>query len=280
MNVIFISYGDDNFKESLKRIGKEAKKLNLFDKIILYTPKDLPQHIKASPLMAFSKGGGYWLWKSYIIWKTLQSYGNDAIVIYVDSGCTLNKSDMWQAYLEQIKFTDTILFKYKDNTIYEGWKELFNCESPQIQHWTKRKTLLYFDELFKTKEWREYNKIMGGFIIAKNKENVFINEWLKISLFHPELIVDPVGEELSNQFDNFKVHRHDQCIITPLAYYFEQTKNVLVLDETAETKVEKVSAVVATRKRDEYKPKVSLKTKIIRTVKLIIGEKIYKFIHG
>jgi hypothetical protein len=32
---------------------------------------------------------------------------------------------------------------------------------------------------------------------------------------------------------------------------------VLVLEETAESKVEIVSAVVASRKRDEYKPKVS-----------------------
>lgn len=280
MKVVFISYGDHNFKESLKRIGKEAKDLNLFDKIILYTPKDLPQYIKASPLMAYSKGGGYWLWKPYIIWKTLQTFGNDTIVIYVDSGCTINKSDKWQDYLIQIKQTDTILFKYKDNTIYDGWKDLFDCVSPQIKHWTKKRTLLYFDNLYKSENWRSNNKIMGGFIITKNTNNVFINEWLKVSLFHPELIMDPIGEELSNQFDFFKVHRHDQCIITPLAYYFEQTKMVLVLEETAESKVEIVSAVVASRKRDEFKPKVSLKTKTIRTIKFFIGEKIYNLIHG
>ena len=50
---IFISYGDDNFKESLIRIKKHAKSVGIFDKIITYTPKDLPPHIKSSPLFAF-----------------------------------------------------------------------------------------------------------------------------------------------------------------------------------------------------------------------------------
>jgi hypothetical protein len=171
------------------------------------------------------------------------------------------------------------IFKYKDNTSYEGWEDAFNCISPQIKHWTKKSTLLYFDILFKSENWRNFNKIWGGFIISKNKNNTFINEWLKVSLLLPELIIDPMGKELSNQFDFFRVHRHDQSIITPLAYYYEGQKKVMVLDETAESITNKLSAVVASRIRDEYIPKVSFKTKTIQAIKSVIGENIYKILH-
>ena len=45
---IFISYGDEKFKKSLKLIKKEAKVIGIFDKIIIYTHKDLPAFIKSS----------------------------------------------------------------------------------------------------------------------------------------------------------------------------------------------------------------------------------------
>ena len=61
--IVFISYGDIVFQKSLKRIVKEAKSLKIFDKVIAYTPTDLPKEIMQSPLMQYKRGGGYWLWK-------------------------------------------------------------------------------------------------------------------------------------------------------------------------------------------------------------------------
>ena len=58
MKKIFITYGDDAFKRSRERIEKEAKSLKLFDRVIAYTPEDLPSYIKTSVLMRYRRGGG------------------------------------------------------------------------------------------------------------------------------------------------------------------------------------------------------------------------------
>ena len=51
MASVFVAYADIRFAESLKRIKRQAKKTHRFDKIFVYTSKDLPSYIKNSPLL-------------------------------------------------------------------------------------------------------------------------------------------------------------------------------------------------------------------------------------
>ena len=67
MKVKFISYADGNMTYSLRRIGRQARRLGIFDEVILYTPDMLPAYIRQSPLMQYPRGGGYWSWKPAII---------------------------------------------------------------------------------------------------------------------------------------------------------------------------------------------------------------------
>lgn len=236
MEKILIFYGTEEFQGSLKRLKKEAEILNIFDKIIIYTPDDLPIHIKANPLMNYKKGGGYWIWKPYIIWKTLQDYPN-SIVIYIDAGCTISKSEEWDYYIKVIKENDTILFQYRNNYDYR-WDKMWPNATTKIINWTKLNTQKYFDQLINDQNWHHFDKIMGGFIICKNSRNEFISQWLNITLFKSELIVDPIGNEIGNQKEDFIEHRHDQSIITPLAYYFsKRVNNIKILLETSESKI-------------------------------------------
>ncbi len=43
MKRTFVTYGDDNYRESLQRIKAEAEATGLFDSVRLYTPADLPE---------------------------------------------------------------------------------------------------------------------------------------------------------------------------------------------------------------------------------------------
>ena len=43
MKKTFVTYGDDNYRESLERIGREARATGVFDSVRLYTPADLPE---------------------------------------------------------------------------------------------------------------------------------------------------------------------------------------------------------------------------------------------
>jgi len=272
--IVFISYGDNAFKKSLKRIGKEARSLGIFDKVITYTPKNLSDDIKQSPLMNYKRGGGYWLWKPYLIWKTMLRYPN-AVVVYADAGCTLNKNfKEWDSWFEIMKKTDTLLTHYQPNVDY-GW-DLFDSQSVEIVAWTKRTTLEYFDNKFDSINWHHCNKIWGGFIIAKNKSSL-IKDVLDIMLSSPELVIDPTDEESCNQHSGFCQHRHDQSIITPLAYWYKTNipKVVEIIPETGESNID--AAVVASRIRDSQI--VPLKTKIIQKLKSFIGNRAYNLLH-
>ena len=112
MKRILIAYANEPMKYSLKQIGIQARYIKQIDKVILYTEKDLPQEIRQSPLMKYKRGGGYWVWKPYLIWKTLQDYPEGTKVCYVDAGCSLYSGKEWEQYWETLDHYDTILFQY------------------------------------------------------------------------------------------------------------------------------------------------------------------------
>lgn len=250
---IFISYGDEKFKKSLKLIKKEAKNIGLFDKIITYTQRDLPDSIKSSPLFLFKKGGGYWLWKPYILYETLNHCNENDIVYYADAGCTLNaNSKEWGVFQKEICSHSAIFFQYRSNVLYKGWSNFCKKESnnsPKIRHWMKPAAIDYFTKFFDCQDFLQYNKIWGGaLIIKKNRQSLnIIEQWLKISIFHPELVCDPFGIELSHIPESFNEHRHDQAIITPLIYYYKNIDNLLILPETSESNIQN-AAIIASRR--------------------------------
>lgn len=254
MSNLFISYGDAKFAKSLKRIGQEAKRLNRFDEVILYTPQDLPDSIKASPLFCFDKGGGYWLWKAYLICKTLSICQEGDIVYYVDAGCTLQGESLeWKRYDELLKEYNGIFFQYRD-VRYEGWEQFCASaenNSSQVYHWMKPSVVEYFKKYTGGDEFMYFNKIWGGFLIIKKCSSVMImDEWFKIMLFNPQLVIDPFGCDLISLPPSFNVHRHDQAILTPLVFYYQKKDGLYVMQETSESQKE-LAAIIATRKKDK-----------------------------
>ncbi|MGJ1196370.1 hypothetical protein ACR777_09235 [Sphingobacterium spiritivorum] len=266
MPVIFISYADKRMAYSLKRIGKQAEKLGIFDEVLLYTPETLPHYIKSSPLMQYERGGGYWAWKPAIIWDVLQKYEDGSLLVYADAGCSLYKSEDWSYYFGLLKQYHSICFEYKDQM--PDWKQ-FGQTSTKIKYWTKNKTLLYFNKLLGTDYSEKYNKIWGGAILCTRQDNPFIKEWLDITLNQPELIIDPTEEELLTESDFLIDHKHDQSVITPLAHLFP---DVLVLEEKAETSLK--AAIVASRIRArDYRQYLNLMLK--QKMRSLFGADLY-----
>ncbi len=228
MKTIFIAYADESMAYSLKRIGRQARHLKVFDEVILYTPDDLSDVIKSHPLMQYRRGGGYWLWKPWIIQKTLQDHAPGDIVVYADSGSTLRKSPEWERLFGLMVNYDTICFQYA-----ESFPEFAHWGNPctKIKYWTKKQTLLFLDQYFHDSCYREFCKIWGGLLFAKNANNRLIRNWLDFYLKYPELIVDPSPDDMKDQEPGFAFHKHDQSIITALAYY---DKTALILPEVSE----------------------------------------------
>lgn len=84
-----ITYGNQNYQKAKERLILEAHQTQQFDVIKAYGPEDLPPQITSNPLFMCEKGGGYWIWKSYIIHDMLSQIKENDIIIYVDAGCNL-----------------------------------------------------------------------------------------------------------------------------------------------------------------------------------------------
>ena len=226
--VVFISYANEAMAYSLKRIGRQARKLGIFDEVLLYAPADVPAYVKDSVLFSCARGAGYWCWKPALIYETLQKYPEGTVVVYVDAGCTLRKSPEWAEHLKQMEQYDTICFQYAENQ--PQW-ERWGAGSAKIKHWTKKKTLDFVKEYFQMPDAGELCQIMGGVLFMKGRENRVLKVWNDLIFSRPDLIMDPTPEELADQYPGFAGHRHDQSILTPLA---SSDPHTLVLPEVSE----------------------------------------------
>jgi len=252
MKRIFITYGNKSFKGSLKRIAKQARASLMFDKVEAYTPSDLPKSIRYSPTMIFHRGGGYWVWKPWVVYDALNRCSEGDVVYYVDAGCTLNpNSTEWDEWNTVMKTHNAIVFKYRSDIDYKGW-ELYcnkkeNCR-PELKHWLKPSAEEYFTRFFGSNEYLNFNHIMSGIIIIRKTKTIpfFIQQWLNIAVLDPSLFCDAYGEELGRLPEYFNEHRHDQAILTPLAYHYKETDSIAILPEKSESQKDS-AAIIATR---------------------------------
>ncbi|MFZ3272915.1 MAG: hypothetical protein WA143_01435 [Lutibacter sp.] len=279
MKIYFITYGSGKFKYSTKRLSKEAESLGFFSKIIVFTENDLPLCIKSSPLFYNNKGGGFWLWKPYIIDKILNEIDEGDVVVYSDAGNELLNSDKWNEYFNLLKNYNTIFFQYRENFDY-GWNK-FNPEyndSPKLKFWTKKSTVDHFRNLFYSdKDWLEKNKILAGLIFIKKskKSHHFFKEWLNNMLFFPHIVFDLFENEKGNQIEGFAQHRHDQSILSILVRHYEKSKNLLILNEEFET-ANNGQIVRTSRKIDPRKSHFEIFRKIKNRFKFIFKNKVLK----
>lgn len=96
---VFITFGggEPNYIDAGKRLIKQAKSTGYFDKILLYThiylKNDKEFWNQHSDFISKNKRGyGYWIWKSYIIKKTMEIMKDGDILLYLDCGCEIRGS--------------------------------------------------------------------------------------------------------------------------------------------------------------------------------------------
>ena len=273
MASIFISYGDPRFKVSLDRILRQARRCGRFDKVIGYTPESLPSCIKSSPLFAFSQGGGYWCWKPYIISQALEQCVAGDIVYYADAGCSLvADSPEWDRFEQLLQTHSSIYFQYRRNFPYPGWSKYCKdsiIDQTTIKHWMKPALINYFRQ-FDSPDIFDFDSLWAGFVIYKNtgQRPMVLDQWLKIMILRPDLVLPPFGEELFHLPDSYCDHRCDQAILSPLVFYYQKIDNALVLPETSESKIGNPAVLASRWRQAALKPFPYLKYRL------------YEFLHG
>jgi len=211
---VFMSFGNKKFKDSLQRIGQEAKEINYFDSILLFSEFDLQQdtefwNLHGSFILNNSRGYGYWIWKSYLIKKVLKTLNENDILIYCDAGCTINKQGR-----KRLQEYDSIL-----------QKSFFGLLSFQLQfqqrQYTKKETFNYLSG-----DPNALQCISGVILLRKcaHSSNV-ITLWESASSTY-QLIDDTIT---TDEHPEFIEHRHDQSCLSIL---LNQYGSEFLRDET------------------------------------------------
>jgi len=212
---VFITYGNSGYYNSLKRIRKEAEDTRLFDEIIIRTDKDLPSDLLNHPLMQYTRGGGYWVWKPYVILTALVECSDDDILVYSDCGNQVFHDKEWDKYWTILKRKNGIFFRY----------------GALAKQRTRKNLLMQFNE---PRFLRELYQIQGGFLILKRDAAPVIEKWLELMLLHPEFVVDVPEQERALEDPCFIEHRHDQSVLSCLVYSHERSLKLKVLWQHSE----------------------------------------------
>lgn len=244
---ILISYGNKLYYNSLLRLKNEAENIKIFDKVIIYTDKDLPDEIILNPLYKYERGGGYWVWKPWVIYHTLQKLNDDDILVYCDSGNELYENKEWEKWWSLMKKYNGIFFSY-GATMEE------RCKKELLQH---------FDEI---RMLKHFYQLMGSLIIVNKKALITIKEWLDIMLQKNELVTDVPPENLRYESRKFIEHRHDQSVLSCVVYKREKLDNLKILWQHSEYRDRNGQAVFIARISDEQRRSSTNYEPISRTI--------------
>jgi len=212
---ITFSGGGQNYIDAGNRLINQALNLKLFDEVKLYTDEDLKNDLEfwtkhKDFIINNKRGYGYWLWKPYIIKKTMAQMKDGDILLYLDCGCELNelKKQNLNHFFNYVK-TDYII-----GTLAGLEKE-----------WNKMDLLKYLNMV--NHNSLNINQRQAGtnmFLVCEKVINL-VNEWYNIACIY-NLIDD--SKSVSKNFDCFKEHRHDQSIFSLLTkkYNIYSNKNL------------------------------------------------------
>lgn len=206
MNIHLTFFGDNNFSIGKKRIRRQAENFGVFKSILEFGEKDLENNSfwdnYAKPMMGPRLGMpgryyGYYACKPYFVLKSLESIPENDILLYVDSGCELNKNGGLK--LEQY---------YKECLETEG--VFFTLDLPEIQ-WTKMDTYRHIisdnDEYFMTRQ------VISGIFLLKNTPMIrkLVQDWIDYCVEDDGKYLDDSPSILENN-PIFIENRHDQSI--------------------------------------------------------------------
>jgi len=199
----FLTFGShNNYINDAKQLVNQAQDTELFDETIMYTGEDLQNDKSFEKHNDFIKnnkrGYGYWLWKPYLIKKTMDQMKDGDILLYLDCGCEINPKE--KSYVED-------LFELVKKDYIIG--SLASIE----KEWTKMDLLLYLD--MNTPTYLNTSQHQAGalLLLVCDKTRKLVNEWYEIGCNYHMIDDSP---SIHKNLDCFKEHRHDQSIFSLL----------------------------------------------------------------
>jgi hypothetical protein len=242
--ISFITYGNDAFKQSKERIVNEAKDTGCFNgQIKAYGPDDLSKEFleKVASVISMPRGGGYWIWKPYVIYDMLNQLNDNDILVYADSGCTLQKSaiNRFNEYINMISPETPYCVLGMRLRAHNRDGSLKNISLKQ-KIWTTNKIFEYF-HINSDSDIANKEQIHATVIICrKSPESLAIfKKWLNVAEEKPDLFTDEYNSESKRKNPHFSDNRHDQSIYSIILQIPPYNKSAKIInDETFDLKPE------------------------------------------
>jgi hypothetical protein len=204
----FLVYNDNTHNFYLDKLINSVKKYGEDFNIIVFDKNDIDSDFlqKNNSILNSTRGGGYWLWKPYIINKTLEKLNDNDILFYLDSKYYFIEN-FKNLYFEYMKNNDLLIWKNKPNDII--W---------YMKNWCKMDIII---------KYNMYDKIFienaedcwgGALIIKKNNNTIkYMKEWLDMCCIYENITDSPTEIENNNEFIE---HRHDQSLLSIIIYKY------------------------------------------------------------
>lgn len=200
--VYLVSYATSRFYKSQEKLTRSALKHGV-DKVKAFREADLkatPFYERHKRLLKRRRGAGYWIWKPYLILKTMKKAKENDLIVYSDAG------------MEVIRPLKPLF----DLCRQHGGRMLFQTHKLLNRAWTKRDCFVLMN-CDSAKYW-DAQQLMGSFcLFVNNRQNRrFVKEWLSYCCSERVVSDAPNRCGLPN-FPEFRDHRHDQSVLSLLA---------------------------------------------------------------
>lgn len=187
-----VTYHTEDMSRSAQLCAESAKRYGV-DKVWSWTRATLEQtefYEDNREILDTPRGSGLWAWKPFIILETLKRTQPGDIVIYADAG------------VEFIAPVSHVIRQMPNIWLFGNMYT--------HQHWCKMDTMDAMDV------HPEGNQCQASVVFVKPAAEFFIKDWLAWCVLPHAINDDP---SVAPNHPEFKDHRHDQAILTNLAYY-------------------------------------------------------------
>lgn len=193
-----LNFADRHFLDQQRRNTETALRTGEVDHVFAYSPFDLEDSFRRrhEGILSQPRGAGYWLWKPYLVRRTLDLLPPGAFLFYCDAGAFFVRSlrhlerfclrrDLWLLPFD-------LPFVEEQYTKAEAFR-ILGCDGPAF---------------------RESPQILASFFLVRNVEEArgFFDEYLRYAQ-DPLCLTDLLEEP---QREDFIEHRHDQSLFSLL----------------------------------------------------------------
>jgi len=204
---IFLSYATGNFIEARDQLCQSAINVG-FDFAIAKSYEDLDQKFrdKNHGILSQTRGAGYWLWKPQIILQELQKLDKDDVLVYSDAGRS--------SYYQFRSFPKHCISLTKKHGFLLG--PTIGQHGP-MSKWTKRDAFVLLN--MDRPEIHNLPPIQAtySFWTPCDKSFDFLKEWIR-ACEDKRILTDIENTQGLPNLNDFKDHRHDQAVLSLLAY--------------------------------------------------------------